>query len=198
MSLMKYTIFIDSLLVKLKRENICCKIINTPSTPLGYTDDVATACLAKPRIDWAMEIVYSHGYTWRYKLNAKKSGVLVLGEDRAEHQRNSGNRVFRLGPNRVKERTSYEHVGIHNSIFTDDYTGIEERISKGRRAFNAVTGFGIRKGGLTIATCSVIFWSIVVPTALYGCGMWVLDHNSLNMIETFQNLVGKRIQRLHP
>ena len=196
MSLMKYTIFIDSLLVKLKRENICCKILNIPSTPLGYADDVATACLSKTKIDRAMDIVYSHGCTWRYQLNAKKSGVLVLGEDRTEHLRNSGDRVFRLGPNRVKERISYEHVGIQNSIFTDDYSGIEDRISKGRRSFNAVTGIGIRRGGLTIATCSVIFWSIVVPTALYGCEMWVLDQHSLGMIETFQNFVGKRIQQV--
>ena len=28
--------------------------------------------------------------------------------------------------------------------------------------------------------------------------MWVLDQHSLGMIETFQNFVGKRIQRLHP
>ena len=198
MSLMKYAIFINSLLVKLKNENICCKIFNTPSTPLGYADDVATACLSKPRLDRAMEIVYTHGCVWRYELNAKKSGVLVLGENRIEHARNSRDRVFKLGPNRVKEKIAYEHVGIHNTIFNDDYTGIEERISKGRRAFNAIAGIGIRKGGLTMATCNVIFWSVVVPTALHGCEMWILDDNNLNIIETFQNYVGKRMQRLHP
>ena len=74
MSLMKYTIFINSLLTTLRNANICCKIYRTPSTPLGYADDVATCCLSKQKLDRAMDIVYAHGCAWRYGLNAKKVG----------------------------------------------------------------------------------------------------------------------------
>ena len=151
MSLMKYVIFINSLLVDLKNANICCKIYRIPSTPLGYADDVATCCLSKFKLDKAMDIVYKHGCVWRYELNAKKSGVLVYGESRKDHDVNAVDRQFRLGPNRVKERVFYDHVGIRNSIFYDDTSGIEERISKGRKAFNSLTGIGIRKGGITMA-----------------------------------------------
>ena len=49
-----------------------------------------------------------------------------------------------------------------------------------------------------MATCNVIFWSIVVPTIIYGCELWVLDDPTLNMIEEFQNNIGKRVQRSHP
>ena len=58
--MMEYTIFINSLLVKPKEENICCKIVNIFSPHLGYADDVATACLSKPKLDWAMDIVYGY------------------------------------------------------------------------------------------------------------------------------------------
>ena len=61
MSLMKYTIFIYSLLINLKNEGICCKIYTTPSTPLGYADVIPTACLTKSKLDRAMDIVYNHG-----------------------------------------------------------------------------------------------------------------------------------------
>ena len=198
MSLMKYTVFINSLLTTLKNSDICARIYRTPSTPLGYADDVATCCLSKPKLDKAMDIVYRHGCIWRYELNAKKSGVLVYGESPKEHDLNSLNRLFKLGPNKVKERQNYDHVGIRNSIFSDDNSGIEERIVKGRRAFNAVSGIGIRKGGITMATCSVIFWSVVVPTTLYGCELWIMNDASLNLIEDFQNFIGKRTQRFHP
>ena len=198
MSLMKYVIFINSLLVDLKNANICCKIYRIPSTPLGYADDVATCCLSKFKLDKAMDIVYKHGCVWRYELNAKKSGVLVYGESRKDHDVNAVDRQFRLGPNRVKERVFYDHVGIRNSIFYDDTSGIEERISKGRKAFNSLTGIGIRKGGITMATCNVVFWSVVVPTALYGCELWIMDDASLTLVEDFQNYIGKRTQRFHP
>ena len=85
MSLMKYTIFINSLLTTLRNANICCKIYRTPSTPLGYADDVATCCLSKQKLDRAMDIVYAQGCAWRYGLNAKRSGVLVYGESAYEN-----------------------------------------------------------------------------------------------------------------
>ena len=94
MSLMKYTIFINSLLVDLKNAEICCKLYATPSTPLGYADDVATACLLKNKLDQAMDIVHSHGCAWRYDFNTKKSGVLVYGEKQQEHSQNSKDRFF--------------------------------------------------------------------------------------------------------
>ena len=195
---MKYAIFINSLLVDLKKSGLCCKLYRTPSTPLSYADDIATCCLSKRKLDNAMDLVHSHGCTWRYELNAKKSGVLVYGESPKDHERNCKDRVFKLGSNKVKERINYDHVGIRNTIFESDTSGIVERISKGRRAFNSVAGIGIRKGGITMATCNVIFWTIVVPTTIYGCEMWIMDDPMLVLIEEFQNYIGKRIQRFHP
>ena len=48
-----------------------------------------------------------------------------------------------------------------------------------------------------MATCNIIFWSIVVPTTIYGCGLWVLDDSTLSIIEEFQNYIGKKVQRFH-
>ena len=198
-SLMKYTVFINLLLVTLKEADISCKIYRTPSTPLGYADDIATCCVSKFKLDKAMDIVYNHGCVWRYEFNAKESGVFVYGESPKEHERNSCNRPFKLGPTKVRERTFSDHVGIRNCIYANDVSGIEERIVKGRRAFNSISGIGIRKGGITMATCNLIFWSVVVPTTLnYGCELRIMDDVSLDMIEEFQNFIGKKIQPFHP
>ena len=198
MSLLKYTVFINSLLTQLKHSQLCCKLYKTPSAPVGYADDLAAACVNKHKMDQVMDIVYSHGRTWRYDFNAKKSGVLVFGETMREHKINSSVRVFRLGTDRVSERTDYDHVGNNVSIFYNDTGGIRERISKARRTFNALTGMGIRKCGLTMATCNLVFWSVVVPVALYGCELWRLNEESFKLLESFQNYACKRIQRFHP
>ena len=195
LSLLKYTVFINSLLISLKESGLCAKIYATPSTPLGYADDLAACCLTKRKTDAVMDVVYTHGCTWRYDFNARKSGVLVVGENPRTHLRNAAERRFNLGPANVREVAEYDHVGIKTSIFSDNCSGIDERISKARRALNAVSGLGIRKNGLNIATCNIIFWSIVVPIATFGCELWRLNDRSINSLETFQIYAGKRIQR---
>ena len=98
---------------------------------------------------------------------------------------------------RVGERAVYEHVGTVISIFSQDTSGITTRLTKVGSNFNALTGLGIRKSGLTMATCNIIFWSIVVPVSLYGCEVWCLSNESVSELENFQNYTCMRIQRFH-
>ena len=138
----------------------------------------------------------NHGRTWRYDFNAKKSGVLVFGEGKREHERNKINRNFLLGTERVMEKESYDHLGIKAFIYENDTAGIEERLAKGRHTLNAASGLGIRNNGLTIYACCVIFWCIVIPIATFGAELWILDEKCINLLEAFQVFVGRRIQRL--
>ena len=197
MSLLKYTLFINSLLVQLKRSGLCCKIYRTPSTPVGYADDLASGCINDIRLNQVMDIVYQHGCTWHYEFNARKSGVLVFGDDNNNNRGKDQMREFQLGDAIVKERLKYDHVGVRTSVIVDDFSGVEERVAKARTTFNAATGLGIRKNGLTIYTCNIIFWSLAVPTALYGCEVWRMSAKAISILETFQLYAAKKIQRFY-
>ena len=70
LSLLKYTAFINSLLITLKESNLCSQIYNIKSSPLGYVDDIAAASTSKARIDLVLNIVHQHSCRWRYDLNA--------------------------------------------------------------------------------------------------------------------------------
>ena len=83
LSLTKYVAFINELLVNLEKSKLCCSINMIPSTPVGYADDIATACISKLRTDHTLDIVYNYGCKWRFKFNAKKSAVLVYGDTKA-------------------------------------------------------------------------------------------------------------------
>ena len=72
------------------------------------------------------------------------------------------NRVFSLGPQKVSEKLSYDHVGVKNCLFGDFTERVEERLSKGRRCFNALCSLGIKKSGITMRTCTTLFWSIII------------------------------------
>ena len=101
LSLTKYVAFIDGLLKTLEESKLCCSISKTPSTPVGYADDIASACISKLRTDKVLQIVHDYGYKWRFNFNAKKSAILVYGETRKEHKNAIKNRVFKLGKERV-------------------------------------------------------------------------------------------------
>ena len=46
------------------------------------------------------------------------------------------------------------------------------------------------------ATCCPIFWSVVVPTALYGSEVWCLKEKHVELLDKFQAFAGNHIQRL--
>ena len=125
LSLVKYLIFIDELLVDLEKSKLCCMMSHIPSSPAGYADDLATATVSKHHTDMVHSIVHKYGRKWRFKFNASKSAVMVFGEDRKVNSVNIKNRVFRLGSEGVKEKNNYDHVGVKMRIFPDDTTRVE-------------------------------------------------------------------------
>ena len=95
----------------------------------------------------------------------------------------------------MKEKDNYDHLGVQMSIFDNSTTRVEENISKGRKTLNASTGLGIRKSGLNMGTCSVIFRQVVVPTATFGSEVLITTECDNEHILSFQRYAGRRIQR---
>ena len=98
---------------------------------------------------------------------------MVFGEERKQYLVNKEHSVFKLGNERVKEKEAYDHVGVKMCLFDDNTTRVEEKISKGRKTLNASTGLGIRKNRLTMGTCNIVYWQVVVPTITLGSEVWV-------------------------
>ena len=195
LSLLKYTAFIDPLLRELEKSGIGCSIVGIPTDPVGYADDMAIATLSKTKTDKVLEVVYSHSLIWRYRYNAAKSAVLVFGETPKEHELGKKYRMFKLGKKRVPEKHTYDHVGVKNCLFYDYSERLEERISKSRRSFNSITSIGIKKRGVNMKTCSIIFWTLIIPVLTYGCELWILKGKDIEILRKFQRQIGRRCQR---
>ena len=56
---------INGLIVDLEKSKLCCTIFGIPSSPAGYTDDLATAVVTKGRVDKVHKIVYDYSTKWR-------------------------------------------------------------------------------------------------------------------------------------
>ena len=198
LSLVKYISFINSLVVELENSKMCSVINPLCTSPVSYADDLATASTAKCNFDRIMQIAYVHSCKWRYRFNARKSAVLVYGESQCDRKKYQKDRHYKIGEDRVYERLDYDHVGVKACANRTYSTRTLEKIKKGRRAFFSVAGVGIKRSGINMATCNLIFWSIIVPITLFGSELWVLQDQDLADIELFQRQIGRRIQRFHP
>ena len=107
-------------------------------------------------------------------LQPDKSAIMVYGERKTEAVKNSKFRNF-LGGIKVQGRSEYDHVGKKNCLFGNTALRTEDRISRGHRAFNAVTSIGIKNRGVNMSVCNILFWSIIMPIVTYGSEVWVLQ-----------------------
>ena len=195
LSLLKYAAFIDPLLREIETSGFVSRIINIPASPVGYADDLSLCSLSKFNMDQVLKIVYKYSCKWRFYYNASKSAVMTYGENKREASRNSKFRNFQLGTEKVKERIEYDHVGIKNCLFSDTTPRTEDRISRGRRAFNAIASIGIKKDGVCFNVCSNVYWAIIVPIVSYGSELWVLQPDENELLSKFQRYVSRRCQR---
>ena len=51
-----HSFFINSLITDLKASGLCYRLYRTPSTPVGYADDLATCSTSKFKLDRAINI----------------------------------------------------------------------------------------------------------------------------------------------
>ena len=195
LSLLKYVAFINTLLVELRESNLCCNLYRIPSSPLGYADDIAAATTAKNKTEQVLDTVFKHSCKWRYDLNAKKSSIVVYGETLQENKNNRKYRLYTLGHERVLEKISYDHVGVKSCNGNNYIERTDEKISKARKALSAASALGIKKGGLSIMACNVIYWCLIIPILTYGAELWILKQSDIDALDKFQRYAGRRVQR---
>ena len=195
LSLLKYSAFIDPLLREIQSSEYVCRILRIPSSPVGYADDLSLCSLSKFNMDQVLKIVYNYSCRWRFHYNASKSAIMVYGESKRIASRNAKYRNFQLGKEKVKEKIEYDHVGVKNCLFNNSTPRTEDRISRGRRAFNAISSIGIKKRGVCMNVCTTVFWAIIMPIVSYGSELWVLQPDEVDLLRKFQRYIGRRCQR---
>ena len=117
---------------------------------------------------------------------------MVSGENKKKASRYSEFRNFTL----VKEKTSYDYVGIKDCLFDNFMPRIDNKSSRGYRASDDdVTSIGITSNGVCSTICTTIFWITIFPFVTYRCELWVLSHDKMDILRKFQRCVGRHCQR---
>ena len=83
-------------------------------------------------------------------------------------------------------------------LFNDDDSRVSEKIVKARRALNASAGLGIRRNGLTMRTCNILYWSVIIPILTFGSEICHVTESDYEAVIDFQIYTGRRLQRFPP
>ena len=81
--------------------------------------------------------------------------------------------MYMLGNERVKETSSYEHLGLISYNSPNHSERTIEKVSKGRRALSAASGIGIKHGGISMKACNIVF--LVRGSSNYHVCIRVMD-----------------------
>ena len=181
LSPLKYVAFIDPLLREIENSRFCCCTVDIPVCPVGYADDLSVCGLPKHNLDCTLDLAYKYYCKCRFYYNARKSAIMVYGEKKQEAVKNAKFRNYHLGQDEVKVTNKYEHIGVINCLFGNYTARTEDRISRGRRTFNAVTSIGIKSKGVCMSICTTVFWAIIMPIVTYGSELWVLHPDEVKL-----------------
>ena len=173
-SLLNYIAFIDPLLRILEYEGMRCHVAGIPTNPVGYADVMASASTSKSVVDKTLRTVHNYTNKWRYAYNATKSAVFVFEENPRERTKGAKYKNFSLGGEKVPEKDAYINLGVKNCLYNNYMPRTEERISKGSRAFHALTSIGIKKKGVNMSVCSKLFTC--------GSEIWVMKSDKITQI----------------
>ena len=77
LSLLKYIAFIDPLLRNLEESGLGCGVAGIPTNPVGYVDDLASACPSKGNVDQSLTIISDYARKWRYLQREEKCNSSV-------------------------------------------------------------------------------------------------------------------------
>ena len=111
-----------------------------------------------------LDICNSYSKKWRYEYNVSTCSVVVFNESAQKKE----TRCFKLGDNTINETRDYTHLGIVCDSFLTDRQNIDNACSKLRGTMLSLLNNGINPETSNPLTIRTLYYSCVIPKALYG------------------------------
>ncbi|MES9994111.1 MAG: reverse transcriptase family protein [Candidatus Thiodiazotropha sp.] len=164
-----YLCFVDELLNELNECGVGFKVDGMSLASPTVCDDMLLLSLSKNSLDNLMHICYRYSCLWRYDYSPSKSAVIVFNETKYYYKKHR--RVWYLGPNEVTEGENYKHLGVNCNKYSDLSVNLKESVDKLKGTFMSLANCGLINE-LNPVTCKNLYYSVVLPKALYGCECW--------------------------
>ena len=161
-----------------------------------FADDLALVSESDSDLQSMLNIVTHYATTWRYKLNASKSSILVIRESNRSRTQNRQTRSWHVCGDPLPEKDTQHHLGILRSVSPSTAQRTSERCSAGRSAFFGLNAIGSRFGCLHPVTILHLYKVYCLPVLLYGCELWSVTQTEIMMLERVHRKILRTILNL--
>ena len=186
-----YQIYINDLIVELKKSPYGVKIGDINVTCPAFADDLAPMAYHKYGLNQLLKIAECYRKKWQFDFSATKCFVMLWGTDI------DPNRNVLLGSNSLKVVTSLKHMGVNlfsNNTLEKCITN--NRISEASKVVFATRGLGSFEAPVPPTIISKIYWTVAVPRMVYGLEVTPLPVGLIEEMESMHRKLCKLIQGL--
>ena len=181
-----YTIYVDELMKRLKKNQVGCEIGGLFAGALAYADDVTLLCPTIDGLRSMLKTLEEFGEEFKMKINVNKTKCIYFAKRKANVMPS-----VTVAGQEIQWVNSFRHLGATVSADLSDTADIEEKKNHFIRQANYVNhAFGMSPASLK---CKLIQ---TYATALYGSQAWRLNNSSLERVRTAWNIVQRRVWRL--
>ena len=112
-SMRLYQVFVNDLLVQLRKHRFGVYIHDIKMTCPAYADDITIMSLYKPGLIELLKVAYDYSKKWRYSYNLDKCSVIIYGKDQCP------NLPITMGGKHLNVLKEVVHLGIRLSNKND-------------------------------------------------------------------------------
>lgn len=164
-----YTIFIDSIVDDLQVAGVGVWERLTWCGNSLYADDMAVIAASTRELQSAMEIVEAHSRKWRYRFNAGKCKVMVVGQHMPHPVR------VTLCGEVLEVVKSYKYLGVWISHDLRWNTHVDKMAEKAVKRTAELRRFANKSGGMSAEVAVTLWRSEIRPLWEYALGIWGMD-----------------------
>ena len=182
-----FSIFLMDLAKELEERELGIEIKGHWMGACFFADDIVLIAKSDKELRKMLSVVAIYAEKWKLRFNAKKCGVLVVGEKKT-------NRVWKLGKDNIGEVDEYKYLGVWINRQASARNHIRHLLGNADRLHALVRGAKFWQGEEDVAA-GVIVWKMAArPVLEYGSEVWACpSYDSNRKLEQVQERAGRAI-----
>ncbi|CAH1786866.1 unnamed protein product, partial [Owenia fusiformis] len=190
-SMLMYQLYNADLILELQSLKLGALVGGLDITCPVYADDTSIITTSTTSMNALLNLAYNHSLSGGMIADPDKCNVMTFGNNDHAVQP-----MFKIGDKQVTIVQNQTHVGIPLSTSGSVSEYVEKAVTSGKRKCFSLLGLGSTCGGLNPLTASCLYWTLSIPTMLYGSSIISYPNNDVELIQTAHRQIGKRIQCL--